>query len=462
MPVDTKTQSVLDAEESLKIVEALWGGTRTMRDAGKDYLPQEPGEAKRDYENRRDRSVLTNAFKKTINTYVGRIFEDKVEIDDASFNDFSENVDMEGRSFHRFSYDLSKYALRDGLRFILVEAPVADGVKTRADESKAGIRPYFVEVDRRKYLGAIVEVIGSQKTIVQFRMLETVFEGGDEFTQVAIEQIRVIEPNQVRIYRKNDKGDWLLHETIVTSIDFVPVVPVYTDRSDHLESSPPLMDLAWLNIEHWQKSSDHNNILHVARVPILHWAGYKPVLDAEGSEIDLTIGPNTLAKSTDPQATLTYTEIQGDGALEMGMKDTGALEARMVSAGAEFTAPKKSGDITATEKAIDESGDISELSAFAQNLKDSLINALDMVAKMQGQTFNGDITMKTDLGIVITPVSIEQVVKIRAMGDISLEGMYSVLNTEWDTNLDAEEEAGRMSVEQPSLVKEPAGIDDDS
>lgn len=459
MAVNDKTQAVKDAEDDLSMVESLWGGTQAMRDAGKLYLPQEAGEEAIDYTNRKNRSTLSNIFKKTINTYVGRIFEDKVTIDDNAFIEFEKNVDMEGRSFHRFAYDMSRLALRDGLRFILIEVPVADGVKTKQDESAAGIRPYFVEIDPRQLLGVKVETIGGQKTIVQFRFTETVHEGGDEFTQDAIDQIRVIEPNLVRIYRKNGKGDWDLHKTIITTIGFVPVVPIYTDRESYLESSPPLMDLAWLNIEHWQKMSDHNNILHVARVPILHWAGYQAMQDADGNNVDLTISPNTLAKSSNPQATLTYTEIQGDGALEMGMRDTEALEARMIAAGAEFVAPKKSGDITATEKAIDESGDISELSAFAQNLKDSLTNALVMVGNMTGTTFSGEIVMNTDLGIVITPVSIEQVVKIRAMGDMSREGMFEVLNNEWDTNLDAEKEADRLSVEQPSLVSEPANIE---
>jgi len=35
-----------------------------------------------------------------------------------------------------------------------------------------------------------------------------------------------------------------------------------------MQAKPPLLDLAWLNVEHWQSASDQSNILHVARVPI--------------------------------------------------------------------------------------------------------------------------------------------------------------------------------------------------
>lgn len=452
MPVNTKSKQFKDLEDDLELVSALWGGTRAMRDAGKTYLPQEPGEENEDYKVRKNRSTLTNIFRKTINTYAGRIFSEPVTIEGQErLDDFEENVDLEGRDFHRFGYDLARFTLRDGLRFIVIEAPIADGVETKADDRIAGIRPYFIDVDARNVLGLKVDTSGSQTVITQFRMIETVHEGGDEFVQDAIDQIRVIEPNQVSLYRKNAKGDWHLYDTIITSVGFVAVVPVFSDRQGFMESQPPLMDLAWLNIEHWQKSSDQSNILHVARVPILHWSGYKPMIDADGNSVDLTVSANTMAKSADPQAKLTYVSIESGSGIDAGRQDLIDIENRMVALGAEFVTPNKSGDMTATEKAIDESGDISELSAFAQNLKDSLTVAMGMVADMLGTTFTGEINLNTDLGIMTTPVNMEEVIKMRAMGDISREGMYEIANDEWGTNLDLEQEEERLSTEPLSL-----------
>lgn len=452
MPVNTKLKAVQDVEADLELVKALWGGTRTMREAGTKYLPQEPGEEKQDYDNRKSRTTLTNVFKKTVNTFVGRVFEDTVTIaDQPELDTFIENVDLEGRDFHRFGYDLARFTLRDGLRFILIDAPSAEGVKTKADEIKANIRPYFIEVDRRNVLGWKTTVVYAQKIITQFRMMEKATVNSDEFTSEEIDQIRVIEPAQITLYRKDERGDWILHETIPTSIDFVPVVPVFSDRQGYMLSSPPLMDIAWLNTEHWQKSSDQSNILHVARVPILHWAGYKPTKDAEGNSSDLVVGPNTLAKSPDPAARLEYVEHSG-AAIGAGRQDLLDIEDRMVALGAEFTIPGKSGRLTtATENVINEGGDISELSAFAQNLKDSLTVAMDMVTKMMGITFTGSIVMKTDLGIMGDAVNIPELVKLRMNGDISREGMYEVLNKTWDTDLNAEIEADRISNELPGI-----------
>jgi hypothetical protein len=451
MPVNDKMKAVTDVEADLQLVSALWGGTRTMRAAGKEFLPQEAGEEKEDYNNRKNRTTLTNIFKKTINTFVGRIFETELMVENApAFSEFLANVDYESRDFHRFVYDLSRFTMRDGLRFIMVDSPVADGVKTKADETAAGIRPYFIEVDRRNVLGWKTEVVAGEIIITQFRMVEVVSVSTGEFTVNAVEQIRVIEPNLVRLYRKDSKKEWVLHKTIRTSIDFVPIVPVFADRQGYLESTPPLLDLAWLNVEHWQKSSDQSNILHVARVPILHWSGYKPQYDAAGEVVDLVISPNTMAKSADPNAKLEYVEHSG-AAIGAGHEDLIYLEDRMVALGAEFTSPKKSGSITATEKAINESGDISELSAFALNLKDSLVNALNMAGKMMGVEFNGDVLINTELGLISNPVNTTDLIKIRALGDISRKGMFEVLNKEWGSNLDNEVESERLADEPPAF-----------
>lgn len=454
MPVDTPIKQVKDAEDDLELVKALWGGTKAMRDAGKKFLPQEPGEEKNDYDNRKSRTTLTNIFKRTINTYTGRLFEEPVKIaNQPAYDLFNDNVDLEGRDFHRFSYDLTRYTLRDGLRFILIDAPIAKDIKTKADEQAANIRPYFVEVDRRDVLGWKTETRGGQRVLTQFRMKELVSETEDEFSDKTIEQIRVIEPRLIRLYRRkgNDKNAaFVLYQEIITSIDFVTVVPVFADRHGFMDAAPPLLDIAWLNVEHWQKSSDQSNILHVARVPILHWSGYKPSFDKDGNPVDLVVGPNTLAKSPNENARLEYVEHSG-AAIEAGRQDLKDIEDRMVALGAEFAAPKKSGNITATEKAINESGDISDLAAFAQNLKDSLSLAVEMVGKLTGIAFTGEIDMNTDLGIMSVPVNVTELVKIRANGDISREGMFEILNKEWDTTLDAKKEAERLDSEPPAL-----------
>ena len=76
---------------------------------------------------------------------------------------------------------------------------------------------------------------------------------------------------------------------------------------------------------------------------------------------------------------------------------------------------------------------------------------MDMVTKMMGTTFTGSVKIPTDLGIMGDAVNVPELVKIRANGDISREGMYDILNKEWDIELDADLETERLENEPPAL-----------
>lgn len=451
MPVEKLSQELESVSDKLDIVDALWKGTQAMRAAGTTYLPREEAEEIQDYNRRKDMSFLTNFFKKTVKVMAGRLFQKPVNIVDApAFEQFDANVDLEGRNLHRFAYDLTQKTIRDGIRFIVVDAPSSEGVRTAAEERALGIRPYFVEVDVRSVLGWRTEDRRGQRVITQFRYMETVTEPEDEFSTVSVDQIRVIEANQVTLYRKNKKGEWVLYQEIPTSVGFVPVVPVYAGRQGFMDFEPPLMDLAWLNLEHWQKSSDQSNILHVARVPFIMYRGYSAQYDSAGNEVPFVVGPNAMAKDPNPQADMKYVEHTG-AAIGSGRQDLMDIEARAVAIGADFATPRKSGEMTATEAAIGEAGDVSDLSALAQNIKDALELALSYVGEMTRQPFTGEVSMSTELGIIHTPVNVQELVKLRMSGDISREGLFEILNQEWDTQLNPETERERLETEPPVM-----------
>lgn len=48
------------------------------------------------------------------------------------------------------------------------------------------------------------------------------------------------------------------------------------------DGKPPLIELAHLNVKHWQSQSDQDNILHVIRVPILVRIGIQTQYDNQG------------------------------------------------------------------------------------------------------------------------------------------------------------------------------------
>src|SRR3546814_11327266 len=101
------------------------------------------------------------------------------------------------------------------------------------------------------------------------------------YTTLFRSQIRVLEPGRWSLWRRADAvrdRPWRRHAGGETSFGppgfgTLPLVTVYAERTGYLTARPPLLDLAWLNLAHWQSSSDQRHILHVARVPILFEIG---------------------------------------------------------------------------------------------------------------------------------------------------------------------------------------------
>ena len=107
-------------------------------------------------------------------------------------------------------------------------------------------------------------------------------------------QIRVLEPGAWRTYREvesvNGKKSWQPHDEGLTSLDVIPLATFYTKRTGFMMATPPLLELAYMNVKHWQSQSDQDNILHVARVPMLMISGI------DDDTFELKVGTSSATK----------------------------------------------------------------------------------------------------------------------------------------------------------------------
>ncbi|WP_312061751.1 efflux RND transporter permease subunit [Pantoea septica] len=186
------------------------------------------------------------------------------------------DVDLQGTNLHSFLADICEEAMAYGLCGILVEHPPAEKQLSLAEERQRGLRPYFVKVNANSLLDYDSERVNGQETFTMLRFVETVSERDpdNEFVVKDIEQVRVLNPGRWRIYRekRNETSgvlEWQLHDEGTTSLNKITFVPAYGDKRGFMNGRPPLAELAWLNVEHWQSRSDQQTILHVARVPVL-------------------------------------------------------------------------------------------------------------------------------------------------------------------------------------------------
>ncbi|GAA6162580.1 DUF4055 domain-containing protein [Pelagimonas sp. KU-00592-HH] len=399
--VADKSPKSLSGSPALKKIRDLRGGVDAMRKAGEVYLPKEERESNEDYISRKNRSWLFPALDKAIEDVADRVFAKEVafgEDVDAELLSFAENIDSDGRKLNNFARDVFEDGVEAGIAFILVDSPQKSSGMTRAEARKQNIRPYMIHVKAEDVLGWKTTVQNNKTVLSMVRIWETVEEDdpNDKFSQISVDQVRVLELVDgkvvISIYRRGKNAKWeIFGSPIFTDMEEIPLVPFYTNRTGFFTAKPRYEKLADLNIAHWQSASDQRNILHTARVPLLVLFGMKAKdVEASPNSAIITERPKT-------EADVKYVEHAG-AAIEAGEKDLEKLEQRMQVLGIEL-AWKPVANTGATGAAIDHGKVMTPLAMMANNLKDSLEQALCFMARYKGRDEGGSVSVNTDFGI---------------------------------------------------------------
>jgi hypothetical protein len=408
------------------IVDALLGGTPAMRSAAKTYLPQWPGESDDAYKSRKDTATLFNAFGRTVEVLTGKPFSKPVTPSDdmpARILTWCDDIDLQGRNLHAFAASLTEAALSHGIEGILVDYPQAQNVRTKAEESAAGIRPYWVQIHAGNILGWKSQRINGAEVLTQMRLLEQVVEDDGEFGENVIEQVRVLYPGKWQTWRESEKVDangkkeWVLHDEGVTTIKVIPFVPTYGRRTGFMTATPPLLELAHMNVEHWQSKSDQQTILHVARVPVL----FGKML-AEDTQI--VVGAGSMISSDNPQGDLKYVEHTGE-AIEAGRLSLLDLEDRMRQVGAELLVIKPGKTTVAQTVAENEAG-MCALQRLVEDVEDAIDAALQLTALWIGEKQGGHVQIFKDFGVsTLAEASIDLLRDMNVDGTFSDESLFN-------------------------------------
>lgn len=420
--VNSVTPQVARMRETWDVTEPLMGGTKAMRAAGERLLPRWPNEETEAYKTRKSVATLFPAYQRTIGVMAGKPFSKAITYGDASdavvkeWQPWLDDIDRQGVSLHVFAAGMFIEALAHGLAGIYVDVPrtddvvrTASGATTRASERMAGLRPYFVRVKHRQILGWQLADDGS---LAQLRFVEKVTVPQGNYGNQVVERVRVLKPGSWELWEDRD-GKFVQVDSGVTNLGAIPFVPIYGRRTAFMMGEPPLMDLAYLNIKHWQSQSDQDTILHVARVPILAMTG-------ADESTQLTVGGACAVKL--PQgATLEFVEHTG-AAISAGATSLTALEDQMIQTGAELLV-KQSSQRTATEAVNDQEANRSELQRIAEDFEDSLDQALDFAGQYVGMEAPR-VTLFKDYGATLTDASESVLLQACTAGKISDETFY--------------------------------------
>lgn len=464
--VDARSSVIMAMDEAWGVTEPLMGGTAAMRKAGERLLPKWPNEDPAAYKARRDTATLFPAFRRTVSVMVGKPFSKELNLGDdvpAMIKEWASDIDREGVSLHVFAAEMMAEALAYGVAGILVEAPKpiqpSGQIVTRAQQAAAGVRPYFVRVMHRQILGWRAESVNGARRLTQLRLAESATVDDGPYGEKTVERVRVLTPGSWEVWEKaetkaaNGEDQWSPVDSGQTGLQLVPFVPLYGWRMGFMQGESPLLDLAHLNVKHWQSQSDQDTILHTARVPILAIVG-------ADDKTSLTIGGSS-AVNIPAGGDIKWVEHSG-ASIDAGQKSLEALEEQMIQAGAELLV-KKPGQRSATESQNDAEANKSDLQRITEGFEDSLDQALQIMADYANLGSGGHVSLFKDFGAAtLSDASAQLLVSMAQAGQISDETLIEEMKRRGILSPDvtAEEEAERIEAQGPALgtIEDPEDL----
>lgn len=414
LTVDQQSDAVKAMAESWPIADALLGGTPAMRKAAQAYLPKWPNEDPDSYEARRKTATLYPAFDRTLGVMAGKPFSKELTLSEdvpESIRDWCQNCDLEGRNLHSFMADQMAECLGYGIAGVLVDFPRTAGLRTRADEAAAGVRPYLVMVKHSQVLGwRTARGDDGVTRLTQLRLAEVVEVDDGEYGTKEVQRVRVLRPGRWELWEQGDRA-WTKIDEGATTLPVIPYVPFYGRRTAFMTGKSPLLNLAYLNVKHWQSQSDQDTILHVARVPILFTKGFQ-----EGETI--TVGASAAVRSENDQADMKYVEHTG-AAIEAGRQALEDLQEQMIQTGAELLVAQP-GERSATEANNDAEANKSELQRIVEGFEDSIDQCLQLMADWAKLGEGGHASLYKDFtAATLTDASAQLIMNLQQAGLIT-------------------------------------------
>ena len=445
--VESPNTAYVNMEPHWLLIEALQGGTYSVRKAHRKYLPQEPRELDEAYDNRLMRSTLAPYYVRLERMLAGMLTRKPVRLEDVSdvVTEQLFDVDLQGNDLNVWTYETARKCIRYGHVGVLVDAPKA------GDNG----RPYWVSVTPRDILGWRSEVKDGKQQLTQLRLMETITVPDGLYGEKQVQQERGLTPGAFEIHQKDKKGDFVLIDEGTTSLSEIPFSVAYSNRVGVLESRPPLADIAELNLKAYQVQSDLDNQLHISAVPMLAIYGFPQ------SAEEISAGPGE-AMALPSESRAEYIE-PGGNSYDAQFRRLDQIAGQINELGLAAVLGQKLSAETAEAKRIDRSQGDSTMMVIAQQMQDLIDNCLKFHAQYMQQSQVGSSFINRDfLGQRLEPQEIQSLLQLYTAGTITQETLLNqlsageVLGDEFDVEeeIEATQTGGLIEMEQPE--PEPA------
>ena len=396
----TRTRAVVDMMKGWEIMRAVTEGTEYLRENSEAFLPLEPREDYDAYLARVNRAVFSPFTQRLIRAATGLVLRKPISlIGDPYWTEmFKMDVDGCGSDLDEYARRLLMCSLTYGQSHILVDYPAPSGAVSLAEERQQNRRPYWIEVDPTNIYGWRLDRESNYGNLIQVRLAEKAVLPDGDFGEKIYDQVRVIEPGRYRVFRKretvedlyeDDGGgyagsmsspegakDYELAESGDFSLGQVPLVSIYSGKVENLVSKPPLLDIAYLNLAHFQRQADLIHSLHVASQPMLVMEGY------DDQTKDLAVSVN-YAMATQPGNKIYYVE-PASSAFEAQSAEIKELQMQMATLGISTLSQQKFVAESADARRLDRVDTNSMLAMVSMELEQKLQKAFNLSAEYVG------------------------------------------------------------------------------
>jgi hypothetical protein len=394
----SRTQAVLDMMKGWEIMKAVTLGTEYLRENSESFLPIEPREDYAAYLGRVNRAVFSPVTQRLVRAAAGLILRKPISlVGDPYWTDiFAKDVDGCGSDLDEYARRLLICSLTYGQAHTLVDFPAPNGARSLAEERELNRRPYWIEIDPSNIYGWRLDREVNYGRLIQIRIKERAVVPDGDFGEKVYDQIRVIEPGRYRVFRQVESAkymnggfpypnafdatdatsDYEQVESGSFSLGEIPLVTTYSGKTDTLTSKPPLLDIAYLNLAHFQRQADLIHSLHIASQPILVMEGW----DDQTKDVAVSVN---YAMATAPGNKIYYVEPAAS-AFQAQSDEIRELQMQMATLGISTLSQQKFVAESADARRLDRVDTNSMLSMVSMDIEQALQKSFNLAADYVG------------------------------------------------------------------------------
>lgn len=414
----------------------VYAGTDAMRAATTDYLPMLTDEAQDAYMARLGRTVLYNAFYRTVSGFTGMLFRVPPVLDaPEKTTSLMDDVTLTGIPLTVLAQEIADECQIVGRTGLFVNYPVADtATMTQADAIAYNLRPSLSVIKCEQIVNWRSRRVNNKYVLSLAVVQEEFLEPVNEFKDKSVIRYRVLDLDEndtyrVRIMSEDDKGNDILIEGPFypmmngATMNFIPLTIIGPDNVTPDVDDPIFVDLVDLCIAHFQAYADYSNGTHFSGLPTPVFIGMELPTDGK---INVGMGRGIIIPNPAGDAKMLEVGTQGFIALS---EQLNRLEFSMISMGSKLLENHKLQAESAELAQIYRGGESSILQAMSLAVSTGITIALRTFASWAGDN-PADVKFSINREFFKTPINAQMLKELVAAwqgGGISAEARFDFL-----------------------------------